>query len=59
LDVRALQNRVVIRLRRNFEPGRYRATAVVRFQRGASTPTLRLTRVVRICARREVPRFTG
>jgi hypothetical protein len=60
LQVRALQDRVVIRLARNFDPGGYRATAVVRFQRGSATPSLRLTRVVRVCARAQVlPRFTG
>jgi hypothetical protein len=60
LQVRALQRRAVIRLARNFQPGRYRATAVVRFQRGAGTPTIRLSRAVRVCARRQVlPRFTG
>jgi hypothetical protein len=60
LQVRALQRRAVIRLARNFQPGRYRATAVVRFQRGAGTPRVRLSRAVRVCARRQVlPRFTG
>ncbi len=62
LQFRALQDRAVIRLRRSFAPGRYRATAVVRFQRGAATPPARLTRTVRICAPRRSqaqPRFTG
>ncbi len=58
LSVRPLQDRAVIRLRRSFPPGRYRATAVVRFQRGAATPTLTLVRRVRVCAS-QAPRFTG
>jgi hypothetical protein len=62
LRIRALQRRAVIRLRRDFRPGRHRLTARVRFQRGAATPTLRLTRTVRICAplrSQTQPRFTG
>jgi Prealbumin-like fold domain len=55
LQVSALQRRAIIRLRRDFVPGRHRATAVVRFQRGAATPTVRLKRVVRICAQRQAP----
>jgi archaellum component FlaG (FlaF/FlaG flagellin family) len=58
LTVRPLQRRAIVRLRRSFTPGRYRATAVVRFERGAGTPTLRLRREVRVCASRAA-RFTG
>jgi Prealbumin-like fold domain len=58
LSVRPLQRRAIVRLRRSFAPGRYRVTAVVRFERGAGTPTLRLTRRVRVCAS-QGPRFTG
>jgi hypothetical protein len=60
LRVRTFQRRAVIRLRRDFAPGRYRATAVVRFLPGAATPAVRLTRTVRICARRQAaPPVTG
>lgn len=50
LDVRPLQSRVVIRVRRGVPPGRHRVDAVIRFQRGAATEPLRLSRVVRGCA---------
>ena len=60
LRVRTLQDRATIRVTRSFPPGRYRVHAVIRFQAGAATPTRRLTRAVRVCARRQVlPRFTG
>jgi hypothetical protein len=59
LRVRALQRRAIIRIVRNMRPGRHRATAVIRFQRGSATPTARLTRVVRICAPARPPRVTG
>jgi hypothetical protein len=60
LSVRPLQSRVLVGLRRNFTPGRYLVRARVRFERGAGTKPLSLTRVVRICgAARRAPRFTG
>jgi hypothetical protein len=62
LRVQALQRRAIIQLVGTFKPGRYRATATIRFQRGAGTPTVRLTRTVRICAAAaaaQPPRFTG
>ena len=37
VSVRPLQRRVVIRVRQDFAPGRYRVTARVRYQRGAGT----------------------
>jgi hypothetical protein len=49
VSVRPLQRRVVIRVRRDFAPGRYRVTARVRYQRGAGTAPVRLTRTVRVC----------
>ena len=62
LRVTPLQTRAIILVVGTFKPGRYRATATVRFQRGAGTPTVRLTRTVRICAAAaaaQPPRFTG
>jgi uncharacterized repeat protein (TIGR01451 family) len=60
LRVRPLQTRAIIQLVRNFKPGRYRATATIRFERGAGTPTVRLTRTVRVCAAAaQAPQFTG
>ena len=56
LGVRPLRHQVRIVLRRNFPPGRYRVRAAIRFERGAATAPLVLTRRVTICAR---PRFTG
>jgi hypothetical protein len=58
LEVRALQRRAIVRVKRDLTPGRYRVTAVVSFQRGAATPPVRLKRTVRVCATR-APRFTG
>ena len=52
LSVRPLQDRVVIRVRRDLIPGRYRVTARVRYQRGAGTAPVRLTRRIRVCGRR-------
>ena len=52
VSVRPLQDRAVIRVRRNFAPGRYRVTVRVRFQRGAGTAPVRLTRTVRVCGPR-------
>jgi hypothetical protein len=49
LTLRTLQRRTLPRV--TLEPGRYRVTARVRFQRGSGTPPVRLTRIVRICAR--------
>jgi hypothetical protein len=62
LSIRPLQSRVVIRLLRNFRPGRYAVTARVRFQRGSGTAPLRLVRQVRVCGplrRVRQPVFTG
>jgi uncharacterized repeat protein (TIGR01451 family) len=60
LRVTPLQDRAIIRVVGNLKPGRYRATATIRFQRGAGTPTVRLTRTVRVCARAaQAPNFTG
>jgi hypothetical protein len=56
--VTALQSRAIIRVVGDLRPGRYRTTAVVRFQRGAATLTVRLTRTVRVCGAR-APSFTG
>lgn len=52
LSVRPLQNRVVIRVRKDFAPGRYRVTARIRYQRGAGTAPVRITRTVRVCGPR-------
>jgi hypothetical protein len=59
LRLRVLQRRAVIRLTRDFRPGRVRATAVVTFQRGAGTPGVRFTRTVEICAAPPPPPVTG
>jgi hypothetical protein len=62
LRVTPLQHRAVIRVVGNLIPGVYRATATIRFQRGAGTPTVHLTRRVRVCASAAAarpPRFTG
>ena len=58
LEVRALQRRAIVRVKRDLTPGRYRVTAEIRFQRGAATPPVRLVRTVRVCAT-AAPRFTG
>jgi uncharacterized repeat protein (TIGR01451 family) len=47
LTVQTLQRRVTPRV--TLAPGRYRVTARVTFQRGAGTPGLTLSRVIRIC----------
>ncbi|HET8755207.1 MAG TPA: hypothetical protein VFM58_04320 [Solirubrobacteraceae bacterium] len=52
VTVAALQDRIVIRVTKDFAPGRYRVTARVRFQRGAGTAPVRLSRTVRVCGRR-------
>jgi uncharacterized repeat protein (TIGR01451 family) len=60
LRVTPLQTRAIIRLVGNFTPGRHRATATIRFEPGAGTPTVRLTRTVEVCAAAaRPPRFTG
>jgi hypothetical protein len=62
LRVTPLARRAVLRVVGNLIPGVYRATATIRFQRGAGTPTVRLTRRVRVCAaaaQARPPRFTG
>ena len=51
VSVRPLQDRVVIRVRQDFVPGRYRVTARIRYQQGAGTAPVRLTRTVRVCGR--------
>jgi uncharacterized repeat protein (TIGR01451 family) len=56
LNLRTLQRRVTPRV--TLAPGRYRVTARVDFTRGAGTPPLTLSRVIRICAAAQ-PRFTG
>jgi hypothetical protein len=56
LNLRTLQRRVTPRV--TLAPGRYRVTARIAFTRGAGTPPLTLSRVVRICAAAQ-PRFTG
>jgi hypothetical protein len=56
LNVSTLQRRVTPRV--TLPPGRYRVTARVAFQRGAGTPLVTLTQVIRICAAAQ-PRFTG
>ena len=56
LGVRPLRHQVRIVLRRNYPPGRYRVRVAIRFERGAATAPLVLTRRVTVCAR---PRFTG
>jgi hypothetical protein len=56
LNLVTLQRRVTPRV--TLPPGRYRVTARVTFQRGAGTPPVTLTRVIRICAAAQ-PRFTG
>jgi uncharacterized repeat protein (TIGR01451 family) len=48
LNLRALQRRVTPRV--TLPPGRYRVTARVTFTRGAGSPPLTLSRVIRICA---------
>jgi uncharacterized repeat protein (TIGR01451 family) len=60
LRVQPLQRRAIIQIVGNPAPGRYHVTATIRFQRGAGTPTVRLTRTVRVCARAaQAPNFTG
>ena len=56
LVVRPLRHQARILLRRNFPPGHYRVRVAIRFERGAATAPLVLTRRVTVCAR---PRFTG
>ena len=56
LVVRPLRHQARILLRRNYPPGRYRVRVAIRFERGAATAPLVLTRRVTVCAR---PRFTG
>jgi hypothetical protein len=56
LTVRTLQRRVTPRV--TLDPGRYRVTARVIFQRGSGTPPVTFSRIVRICAAAQ-PRFTG
>jgi hypothetical protein len=50
VQVRPLADRIVIRITRAVPPGRHRIDAVVRFQRGADTATVRLSRAIRGCA---------
>jgi hypothetical protein len=58
LDLRILQRRAGLRLR--LQPGRYRVTARVTFERGSGTVAVTLTRTLRVCGQRvTVPRFTG
>lgn len=52
VSVRPLASRVVIRVNKDFAPGRYRLTARVRYQPGAGTAPVRLTRTIRVCGRR-------
>jgi prealbumin domain-containing protein len=60
LRVQSLQRRAIIHVVGNPTPGRYRVTATIRFQRGSGTPTVRLTRTVRVCAAAaQAPAFTG
>jgi hypothetical protein len=56
LTVRTLQRRVTPRV--TFPPGRYRVTVRVTFQRGAGTPPVTLSRVIRICGA-AAPPVTG
>ena len=56
LNLLTLQRRVTPRV--TLPPGRYRVTARVAFQRGAGTPPVTFTRVVRVCAAAQ-PRYTG
>ena len=56
LVVQPLRHQARILLRRNYPPGRYRVRVAIRFERGAATAPLVLTRRVTVCAR---PRFTG
>jgi hypothetical protein len=56
LTVRSLQRRVTPRV--TFPPGRYRVTVRVTFQRGAGTPPVTLSRVIRICGA-AAPPVTG
>jgi hypothetical protein len=51
VSVRPLQDRVVMRVTKDFAPGRYRVTARIRYQKGARTAPVRLTRTVRVCGR--------
>jgi hypothetical protein len=57
LTVRTLQRRVTPRV--TFPPGRYRVTVRVVFQRGAGTPPVTLSRVIRICGAAAAPPVTG
>jgi hypothetical protein len=56
LNLRTLQRRVTPRV--TLAPGRYRVTTRVSFMRGAGSPPLTLSRVVRVCAAAQ-PRYTG
>jgi hypothetical protein len=60
LRVTTFQRRAVIRVVGNLTPGRHRAIATIRFQRGAGTPAVRITRTVRVCGvQTPRPPFTG
>lgn len=50
IQIRPLQSRIVIHVRRDIPPGRHRISALIRFQRGAATKPLRFSRVIRGCA---------
>ena len=52
VSVRPLQDRVVFVVRKDFAPGRYRVTVRVRYQEGAGTAPVRVSRTVRVCGRR-------
>jgi hypothetical protein len=51
VSVRPLARRVVIRVNKDFAPGRYRVTARVRYQQGAGTAPVRISRTIRVCGR--------
>lgn len=57
--VTILQRRAIVRVVGSLTPGRHRATATIRFERGAGTPTVRVTRAVSVCAVQAPPGFTG
>jgi hypothetical protein len=56
LSMSTLERRATPRV--TLPPGRYRVTARLAFQRGAGTPPVTLSRVIRTCAAAP-PRFTG
>lgn len=58
IGVLPLERQVVVRVRRDLRPGRYRVTVRIVFERGAGTKPVAMTGWVRTCAAQR-PRVTG